>query len=624
MLDEIIDEIKTKLQDLINESNKNLEIETLSFSKQEKLSKKVNEFLSFFDKNGKYDFDLLESFLDYFYDENIFLEKINYRELYQIRQELSNTFPDRISRIDDTFETLIEGLKKYTNSSVVKYKKTRKRIGAITEAKNKYEKFLTILDKVINNEFLSENEIETLSELSNILNQADMLNENLVEIYKFIVENNYNIMKNIIMKNQQNLERERLSKKIEAKRASEENKNYKNKTQKSKPQENTTQNIELTENVKKLLSEAEKIIHSCDIGNKEYIELVEGCSISEMFDYIYDFNNAGDNIALILNDIVIPKVKDGSLENSEEVLRLCISKYDEFQKKNDVDYKLSASGRMDIKQEMERANKLLSLYKDNMDKTEYRPLVGFYYDLENQLKDFKYAIIDDEIFNSSEFSFLFQQLIAASDKLQSIIKSLSYDSSQYYDVQTEAQKLSKKFYEDSTNLIIFPDEVNVSEQIDEDDSLNMEDKKRILKGLEMLSKDESIFVSSRHKIKDDNPKYSDLRSYRISDYRIVYRTSKADSLEKIFGKKVNLVFVLKVGYGAGANKHKFYYKAKKSYDDSEKNINKIIDIMNSDNLQAINDLLNQQLYKMTEYIEQCGISNDKGNSHEIKGGSSDE
>ncbi len=187
MIDEIIDNLKQRINDLILEVNEQLQAQTNDFSVEESTLNKVNLFLDTYDKNGEYDFELLEEFINYFYLKNIIQEETNYKQLYEIRQELSKNFPERTKGIDDKFKTLVQTARQYTNSSLSNCKQIRAKIVDLNALKSDYNEMLIVLDKIIENKFLSNEEMQILDKLPNISD------EDLLTIYMFVVKANYNI-----------------------------------------------------------------------------------------------------------------------------------------------------------------------------------------------------------------------------------------------------------------------------------------------------------------------------------------------------------------------------------------------------------------------------------------------
>ena len=614
MLEEIIIEIKNKIDRILNDYQNELHKTESEFKKQEIVKEKVNKILSEYSNSKVINFDLLDDVIKVLSKKGVEFENINYKGLYDVRKELVVNFPDRVSSIDSKFDNLINILKSYMMRDVKEYQNSKREISKYTSEIDKYRKLKKVIDKVQIGNIISVEEIKLLDEISNFYYDS------LEELYIFIVKNNFNQMQKAIDIEKRKVKERALNEKLrKAREEAERVSSVNNDKEKVNTKVNVVEHV-LNEEEKKLINNVQDIIRENDISDKTFLQLMTGENIMNILEFVDSIGDAKNNIALVLNDIILPLINSGEIKNVEEILNAYISKYELVKKeeellkrKYDIEYKLNSINRGDILLNYKKAQKIINT---ELEKSQIGKYFGYLSTLTASLNALKFAIYDDEIFGTELFESTYHELL---ERLKEV-ESVTFDEP---DDKKDEFLDSREFYNGATNLIFFPTGIDFSKQIDEDETLQQPHKKRVLHGLKKLSLDNNILSSSRHKIKDDNiEKYKTLRRYKGADYRIVYKVSRATGLEKIFGKKMNVIFALNVGYGATSEKADFYNEAKNTYDTVESEITQIINILNSDNEQEIRELIDIQLSKLEKYIKAC--TDGYVNSASIKGGGHNE
>lgn len=614
MLEEIIIEIKNKIDKILNDYQNELLKTESEFKKQEIVKEKINKILSEYSNSKVINFDLLDYVIKILSKKGVEFENINYKGLYDVRKELVVNFPDRVSSIDSKFDNLINILKSYMMRDVKEYQNLKREISKYTSEIDKYRKLKKVIDKVQIGNIISVEEIKLLDEISNFYYDS------LEELYIFIVKNNFNQMQKAIDIEKRKVKERALNEKLrKAREEAERVSSVNNDKEKASTKVNVVEHV-LNEEEKKLINNVQDIIRENDISDKTFLQLMTGENIMNILEFVDSIGDAKNNIALVLNDIILPLINSGEIKNVEEILNAYISKYELVKKeeellkrKYDIEYKLNSINRGDILLNYKKAQKIINT---ELEKSQIGKYFGYLSTLTASLNALKFAIYDDEIFGTELFESTYHELL---ERLKEV-ESVTFDEP---DDKKDEFLDSREFYNGATNLIFFPTGIDFSKQIDEDETLQQPHKKRVLHGLKKLSLDDNIFSSSRHKIKDDNiEKYKTLRRYKGTDYRIVYKVSRASGLEKIFGKKMNVIFALNVGYGATSEKVDFYNEAKNTYDTVESEITEIINILNSDNEQEIRELIDIQLSKLEKYIKAC--TDGYVDSASIKGGGHNE
>lgn len=596
----MLEEINKKLTEILTNHQKELDEIESKFKKHEFTCESVNQILKKYKDSNIINFDLLDVIIDELSKQGLKFENINYRELYEIRQDLLSNFSDRTASIDSVFDDLMKKLNLYIMNQTREYEKIRRSIYSCKSEIEKYKKIKKLISNIQSGEIITEEEVRFLDEISN---SYDFLDEYIEELYIIITKNNsYQMQK--AMDNAREKARTRI---LDSKLKVEELKSVPT-VNKIEVENKPKIVIELTDKEKRLVRIAQDIIAENDISDKSFLTMIEGLNPYEIL-YFAGEGDLKKNIALVLNDIILPNINNGKVKDIEKLLLSYISKYD-------ICYKLSMLNKFDILSNVQNAEDIINEF-DKLDKSQKLVYSGYISNLSDQLKELKDIIYDDELFQSELFNSTYNNFLRSLNELEKIKSDKSINlGNEYY--------AAKEFYNNGAcNFIYFPEGINFSEIIDNDDVLQENHKKLVLSGLKKLTLDDNILTSSRHKIKDDDKeKYKKLRRFRQSDFRIVYMVSRAEGLEKVFGRKMNVVFALDVGYGETSDKSDFYNHSKKVYDISENEINKVIEILNSNDTERINKLIDIQLSKLEEYIMSCN-NNSIGTTY-VKGGAMNE
>lgn len=587
------------------------------------VSTAIKEFLNEYERTGNPNFSILVGFENYLIENHVYKSGVDYNELVSIKLELNKNFPGRIFDIDKELDDLLRKMPSALRTAINEYRRyvAEKRIAMdrIDEL-NKIKWFIKKIEDRY--DILGSDEISLIERL-------DINDEERLELYSYVVTNNSKLMLEILNR------RKEADKKAakEAERRKLEEARKRNADDKQAEQRNNVEpkpvmsEHSLSEQEKSLLNYARHIIKENDITDKSFLALVEGCTPLEIYEFLYDYGDATNNIALVLNDVIIPKINDRSLNNIEKVLHKYISTYSEIKRNNSIPCKLKNANMQDVLEVMQKAENLIEYYDENEEELS-KTMIGYFNSLKNLHHDVEFSILDDEVFATSLFLDIFSDLKEAVDYIEKLMnsnKKTNNDDKLEEDIYT-----AEDFYKGSNSIIFFPPGVNISEQIDEDGSLEAVDKKRVLLSLKKFCNKEKAYLGdthSHHVSDHDNiDLYRKLKSFRTEEYRIFYRVLSAPILEKIYGKKLDILFVFKVGYGEMNKKKKdrLNKEAKTIYLASSDYISQIDSILKSNDIEKIKALINEQFDKMNDYIKESSIRQDVPSSIGSKGGSEDE
>lgn len=623
MVSNVINKVNDSILKSSDSLNLNIDETNEYIDYLKRVSSAIKEFLNEYEKTGNFNFSMLVGFENYFIENHVYKSGVDYNELVSIKLELDKNFPGRIFDIDKELDDLLRKMPSVLRTSINEYRRyvTEKRMAMdrIDEL-NKIKRFIKKIEDGY--DILSSNEISLIERL-------DINEEERLELYSYVVTNNSKLMLEILNR------RKEADKKAakEAERRKLEEARKRNVEDKQAEQSNSVEpkpvmsEHSLSEQEKSLLNYARYIIKENDITDKSFLVAVEGCTPLEIYEFLYDYGDATNNIALVLNDVIIPKINDRSLNNIEEVLHKYVSTYSEIKRNNSIPCKLKNANMQDVLEVMQKAENLIEYYKENEEELS-KTMIGYFNSLKNLLHDVEFSILDDEVFATSLFLDTFADLKEAVDYIEKLMnsnKKTNDDDKLEEDVYT-----AEDFYKDSNSIIFFPPGVNLSEQIDEDGSLESVDKKRVLLSLKKFCNKEKAYLGAMHSHHvsdhDNIDLYKKLKSFRTEEYRIFYRVLSAPILEKIYGKKLDILFVFKVGYGEMNKKKKdrLNNAAKTIYLASSDYISQIDTILKSNDIEKIKALVNEQFDKMNDYIKESSIRQDVPSSIGSKGGSEDE
>lgn len=622
MVDSVINEVNDSilkssdsLSSYIDEIN-----EYIDYLKR--VSSSIKEFLNEYERTGNFNFSILAGFENFLIENHVYKSGVDYNELVSIKLELNKNFPGRIFDIDKELDDLLRKMPSVLRTSINEYRRyvTEKRM--TMDKIDELNKIKRVIKKIEDGyDILSSDEISLIERL-------DINEEERLELYSHVVTNNSKLMLEILnrrkeadkkaAKESERRKREEARKRDEAKQAEQRNR--------IEPKPVMSEHS-LSEQEKSLLNYARHIIKENDITDKSFLVAVEGCAPLEIYEFLYDYGDAANNIALVLNDVIIPKINDRSLNNIEEVLHKYISTYSEIKRNNSIPCKLKNANMQDVLEVMQKAENLIEYYNENEDELS-KTMIGYFNSLKNLLHDVEFSILDDEVFATSLFLDTFADLKKTVDYIEKLMnsnKKTNNDDKLEEDVYT-----AEDFYKGSNSIIFFPPGVNLSEQIDEDGSLESVDKKRVLLSLKKFCNKEKAYLGAMHSHHvsdhDNIDLYRKLKSFRTEEYRIFYRVLSAPILEKIYGKKLDILFVFKVGYGEMDKKKKdrLNKAAKTIYLASSDYISQIDSILKSNDIEKIKALVNEQFDKMNDYIKASSIGQGTPSSIGSKGGSEDE
>lgn len=606
MLNDILYEIKNKYEKDIDTLSDNVVALQNSLNDEININSAIRNFIEEYRSSHKINFDILEPYRKLLIERGIIEDK-DYKNLIKVKEELEVDFPEKTIKIKEELSKLVNSCNSYSMNHTKKYQLIVKEKSNFEYIASGKKEELSNINMLLEGKIFDENIYDTINDIPYIKP------EEKEEIYFNITLNGIKTFNSYIS--------------MEAKKQ-EEYKKQKMLNEARKVNRKRKQNIELDKKVNHseenlvglsdeeldLIKRAEKIVNENNTENDAFLKTLVGLDYIEMLDYIEGTKNVEEKIAIVLKQQLIPQLKAGKLVNAKKVLETYISKYNFIKESNIPENKLKRVGKEYVLQTMDMAkNMLQNLNKEG----------GYYSYIEKPLLDMEYAIESDEVLNDPYFDELYDTLKNAINYVSELMNSNNIEQEQ----NSEKQVSDLEFYgKDTNNLIIFADGIDLSKQIDENETLNFSHKKKVLKALEKMSKDPNILITSNHKVKDNinKDKYKFLRSYKSSDYRIVYRVFAASGLSKLYGKKMNVVFPIRVFYGATDEKDADFKKAKQMYGTVHKEIEKYIEILNSDDYDDIKDIVSEQKKKIDKFIKDSDPKNPGDSGIGSLGGGSDE
>lgn len=663
-MEELINKIKNEINQRISNLENNKDLIKKDLDVQNKLVDAVAIFIKNYEIDGTINLDILDEFSSYLKDLNIFDENKDYKELLEIKKDLEMTFPDKVSLINNIFDNLIKDLKRITNNHTRVYTSLTREKSRIEYSIEEEKKFLNIINKIENNKLIYQKDFEVLD---NYINISDIERQ---QLYVLITTHNADIMNELISNEKKRQSKEKLKEVLKVKKQQKEDnsnvvtqensnqetieseqmnegpeqlENFAEVNQVENPtasneenehaeesNEHLVENIGLTNEVKELLKKASKIIDENNISDAEFLKTLVGLSYDEMLHYITVHSDPASKIAAVLKHKIIPDIEKGNLKDTDIILTEYIEEYNKINENKKIPVRLESINKAYILDTMNQAIEMLEFYNNNKNDTNVMSMEAYFQNLGQTLADIQFCITDDEMFNSTEVDELYEMLKEEIKNIKDIYEKINNKNTKKVTMENETLvenddlSVVNNFYDNIENLIIFPDGIDFSQQIDEDETLSSIHKKKVLNCLKRLSVDDSILTSSDHKLKDPNSKYQKLRRYRGTDYRIIYRVSQAKGLKTYYNKNVNAIFVIKVFYGATDNKEKLYNSAKSKYDEVEEQVEEIINILNSNNMEAINKIIQTNYSKLKDYIDACYELDEHSISKGAKGGSVNE
>ena len=614
MVSNIIDKVSSSMLKSADSLSLNIDEKNEYIDYLKRVSTAIKEFLNEYEKTKTLNFDILRGFENYLIENHVYKTGIDYTELLTIKAELNKTFPGRTFDFDKEIDDLLKKMPSVLKTSINEYRRyvTEKRMAM--DRIDELNKIKRVIKKMeAGHDILSFDEI-------NLIENLDISDEERLELYSHVVNNNSKLMCEALSKRKEEAKKRELE---EVRKRKKEN----IKPSVNKEPKPVISEYSLSEKEKNLLNYARHIIKENDITDKSFLAAVEGCTPLEIYEFLYDYGDATNNIALVLNDVIIPKINDRTLSNIEEVLHKYVSSYSEIKRNNNIPCKLKNANMGNILEVIQKAEDLIEYYNENEDELG-KTMIGYFNLLKQALHDVEFSVLDDDVFATSLFFDTFTDLENSVNNIENLIKNFEKTTDE--SDKSEEFYTAEDFYKGSNSIIFFPPGVNLSEQIDEDGSLESVDKKRVLSSLKKFCNKEKAYLGAMHSHHvsdhDNIDLYRKLKSFRTEEYRIFYRVLSAPILEKIYGKKLDILFVFKVGYGEMDKKKKdrLNKAAKTIYLASSDYISQINSILKSNDIEKIKALVNEQFDKMNDYIKASSIGQGTPSSIGSKGGSEDE
>jgi len=607
-----LEEEQKKVQDNFGR----FELETNEYKE---IFKRVVEFLKKKNSENEIDFELLDKFIDYLVKEEYLPEKKDYRKLQQLKLKLMADFADRTEKIDREFDQLFSACEKIKNSQVSKTKAFQRESYKYKSELEYYAQVQAVLEGILKERFISTEELKTLKEYIDTKNLAN--DEDCAELFQEIILHNA-----VVLANQY----EQVLASIEAKRKVQEEKKKKVKKEKQQKQQPASKKDSKGTRDKDIGSK--EVAVSAPKEEKQVDEFkldLEDADFKEIYDRInelleadfktnevflsyvetedLDYERALDmvdaigdpltNIKSLLKVKVMPAILAGEVENYKELLFFYLDEYDRYvkqQEKLDWDKKLRDSNNEELLEKIHSAQALIKACEDIDSQESKGKLKGFLSPVESRVQKVIEHIISSEHIDQ-EF------LDESNEELSTTLQILEDAAKPFI---KEEQKVEGDILSNSSNLILFSDSVGLDEMIAKEGHTDPNALAIVLDGLENLANDENIVTTNAHRVQHNREK-TEIKSYRKGDWRIFYKVTKADNLEKIYHKKMSAIYIVDIGYGSsdGKIKSRMIDRAYHAGVEREPEFSRFVEMLNSDNLDETMDLVISQTSKMKGYIE---------------------
>ena len=605
-----LDEEQKKVQD----NFERFELETKEYNE---VLKKVVEFLKKKNSENEIDFELLDKFIDYLVKEEYLPEKKDYRKLQQLKLKLMADFADRTEKIDREFDQLFSACEKIKNSQVSKTKSFQRESYKYKSELEYYTQVQAVLEGISKERFISTEELKTLKEYIDTKNLAS--DEDCAELFQEIILHNA-----VVLENQY----KQVLASIEAKRKVQEEKKKKIKQEKqqkeqpaSKKDSKGTRDKDTGEvtvsapkeekqvdefkldledaDFKEIYDRINELLEADFKTNEVFLSYVEteNLDYERALDMVDAIGDPLTNIKSLLKVKVMPAILAGEVENYKELLFLYLDEYDRYVKqkeKLDWDKKLRDSNNEELLEKIHSAQALIKTCED-MDPQESKGMLkGFLSPVESRVQKVIEHIISSEHTDQAFLDESNEELSTTLQILEDAVKPFI----------KEDKKFESELLNNSSNLILLSDSVGLDEMIAKEGHTDPNALAIVLDGLENLSKDENIVTTNAHRVQHNREK-TEIKSYRKGNWRIFYKVTKADNLEKICHKKMNAIYIVDIGYGGsdGKTKSRMVDRAYHAGVEREPEFSRFVEMLNSDNLDKTMELVISQTSKLKGYIE---------------------
>lgn len=609
---------KSILQSLKDEQKKvkdNFEKFESESNEYKEVSKNVVEFLRKQSIDNEIDFELLDKFIDYLVKEEYLPEKKDYKKLQQLKLKLMADFADRTEKIDKEFSQLLSVCERIKNEQVSKAKNFQRKSYKYKSDLEYYTQVEAILKSISEEKFISTDELKVLKEYMDTKNFAD--DEDAVQLFQEIIVHNAAVLENQYNQVLANIEAKRKAKEKQKKKVKKETKKQKSEQgvttehhqtvktpaadvvkKEKKPKEKKEKQFKLDlkdKRFKEAYDRVYELLETSFEANEVFLSFV----VTENLDFesaLIMVDAIGDpltNIKSLLEEKVMPAIEAGEVDAYKELLFLYLEEYDKYVEKLDWKKKLQDNDNSELAKMVQEGKQLLDVCEQNNLLERINMLKGYLMPVENRVNAVLEHVLsgkplDDNLLKESE-----QELSGMLPALRRVVEPY---------IPKDESELG--VYKNASNLILLPENVSLDEMIEKEGQNDPNALAIVVNGLETLANDENIIVTYAHRVQHNREK-TEIKSHRKGDWRIFYKVTKADNLEKVFHKKMNAIYIVDIGFGSndGKTKSRMVDRAYNASVEREAEFDKFVEILNSDDLDKTMDLLVKQTAKFKEYVK---------------------
>ena len=571
----------------------------------------ASNFLRKYEKEHELDFEMLDQFLDYLVKNDYLSEKKNYKKLQQMKLKLMADFADRTQKIDDEFKTLFSSCKKLKNEQVSKTKTYQRETYQCKSDLDYCNQIHTILKNISEGIFISTENLKSLQEYIENRNMAE--GEEVLEFFRGIVVQNATILEKQYTLVLDRIEKDRKEK------AKKQAKVKKSKTIETPAKEVPSENkIKTPQEVVVPEKKEEDHKFKLDLEDEEFREtyeaikkiLEEPFKTNEVFlsyvdSEVLDFEHAlimvdgiGDpltNIKSLLKAKLLPAIEAGEVAHYKEMLAIYLQEYEIYVDKLDWEKKLRDKNKEELLEKIKTAQDLIEVCEKEQLLEKHGMLKGYFIPVDTRVKEVIEHIVTKGIVDE-------EYLIEIEQELSNTIPILQEAIEPFVPQKVEQTDL----YQNAANLLLFSDTMGIDEMLAEEEHVDSKAYSIVLDGLEKLANDERIITTTAHRVQHNREK-TEIKSYSKGNWRIFYKVTKAENLEKIYHRKMNAIYIVGVGFGGmdGKMKSRMIDKVYHASLEREPEFQKFVETLNSGDLEKTMDLIVHQSEKLSEYIQKA-------------------
>ncbi len=627
-----------------------IQLSQLEFNDANGISNNIYQLTNFYQEKGKLDFSLLEPVLSSLHLPNLKsveeYKKIALFLEYCQKNNVNGNFDYDIQRCSTIVKTLMDELSRYYTKLMYQIRNIGFKKRIINEQKIELETSNTVLTKYRRSEIVSPEELEVFCSFLKTVDNIDQ--KKLLTILLDITNRNVQLMDEKINQAMIEQKKRRLKEELAARKKKDaEKKKASNRLEKvdsvklETPMELQGEHLEIYNRAKEIAEQVSEVPSSVEVTLSAIKIDLPWKQRKQIYYSLLDNEQDLLLISVDLKTQLLPFIEKGLKDKSLnlEIFSLLSDIIKEYENIKWTIEKEQVEHRRQVIEEQNKSYKetmeQISLFyeqakelKENRSKIYYTKGLNVTVEkLEQLINEYKEWLKEFTEEPNEEY-----QEILESEK-ENIVKAYknfeqSYQMSMTLDGEEELIYRGKTFYDTLRplkNIFVFVDdngeEISVMEKdIENDNRFDASTYTRILNKLQFVACDNFTTTSNHLAKMSDNYSSEFLEKYHVrriqeGNVRIFYSLFPANLSPFFKGENPNVIYIYSVGYGyASKTKSDINYDALKICKDNTQEIDKVIELLNTDwsslsedekgkKGQQVQEYLNRQYLKLGHFIE---------------------